>query len=48
MQNDKDFAKAREELKECMKDYRTFLLKALGKFVFFVGGKDGEEMDSGR
>lgn len=26
VQNDKDFAKAREELKECMKDYRIFLL----------------------
>lgn len=34
VQNDKDFAKAREGLKECMKDYRAFLLKAQGKFVF--------------
>jgi len=36
VQNDKDFAKAREELKECMKDHRARLLKAQGEFSFLI------------
>lgn len=36
VQNDKDFAKAREESKECMKDYRACLLKAQGEFSFWT------------